>query len=60
MAVWVFYASLFHSFLEHGIFWNPDFHKVVWQHVQGVVGSVIITWLQISRNLLVKKFNKNG
>jgi len=24
MAVWVFYASLFHSFLEHGIFWNPD------------------------------------
>ena len=33
------------------------FHKVVWQHMQGVVGSSIITLPQILlENLLVKEF----
>jgi len=43
----VFHARLFHSYREHDDFWNQIFHKVVWQHVQGVLVSLLITLLQI-------------
>ena len=36
------------------------FHKVVWQHMQGVVGFLVTSLLQIlRRNLLVTKFCKS-
>ena len=43
-----FRARLFHAFREHGNFRYRIFSHGLWQHVHGVVGSLIATLLQIS------------
>jgi len=43
-----FLPDCFAHFVDMAISVTKYFHKVVWQHMQGVVGSLIITSLQIS------------
>jgi len=47
-------------FLEIGyagfVYTQQILHKVVWQHMQGVVGSLIATLLQILENIPVENF----
>ena len=38
----------FIDFMNMAISSTKYFHKVVWQHMQDVVGSLIITFVQIS------------
>ena len=59
VTVWVFHAKVFHSFRERGNFWyrpTKYFHKVVWQPMQGVVGSLVITIVKFLENRPVKEF----
>ena len=35
------HTSSLYSYVEHGNMWNQILHKLVWQHAQGEVGSLV-------------------
>ena len=49
------------QFAKYDNLWNPMLHKVVWQHMQGLLGSLITIFLQIySRESPREKIEKRS